>query len=293
MIYTDYSQPTPNRLPTLLTILGLSLLLIVAQKRHFFPQALHQALYSHIYSPVRSLIYQPLKALQSLSVQQQSEETLQQKVETLEWEKRELLAQLQLLTHYRAENRRLRLLMESIPEVTDTVLIAELRDTAIDGYTEQVTINKGKNQGVFINQAVIDPFGLVGQVVEVYPHEAKIMLISDARSRVPVYVERTQQRGLIAGGRDFGGLELNDLRLDSDIQVGDRLITSGLGGVFPRGYPVAVVTEVKRDQKFSFLKIKLQALAKLDSMLEVLLLASNQRQETMPIGPFVEANHAE
>ena len=75
------------------------------------------------------------------------------------------------------------------------------------------------------------------------------------------------------------------MRLDSDIQVGDRLISSGLGGVFPRGYPVAEVVAVERDQRASFLKIKLRALARLNSMLEVLLLAKTPEDVSLEVGP--------
>ena len=211
---------------------------------------------------------------------------LQQQQET-----QELRAQVQLLGHFQAENRRLRMLMDSLLNVTDPVLIAELSDTSIDGYRESVTINKGERDGVYVNQAVIDPYGLVGQVVEVFSRESRVMLITDTRSRVPVYVARTQQRTLVSGSNGYGSLEMPMLRADSDIQVGDRLVSSGLGGIFPRGYPVAEVTAIERDARAASMTVRLRPLAHLQSMLEVLLL--DQRhiayppQAVVPVGPPV------
>lgn len=264
---------------------ALACTLLFLQQQKWLPEALPQALHHYVYAPLREAVYAPLRTVQALYQQQQADDALQEQLALAQQQNRELRAQLQVLAHYRAENHRLRRLMESVPTVTEALLIAELRDTAMDGYSEHITINKGQNQGVRLNQAVIDPYGLVGQVVQLYPNEAQVMLISDARSRVPVYVERTQQRAIVAGHGGYGGLQLSDLRLDSDIQVGDRLISSGLGSVFPRGYPVAQVTAVQRDQRASFLNIQLQAVAQLNSMLEVLLLAPSTQQENIPIGP--------
>ena len=276
--------------PVLLVLVCAMVLLLVAQRTRWLALP-YGWLHDGVYAPVRTALHTPLQwsqhGWQVFSERQDEHALLLQQQQ----ENQELRAQVQLLGHFQAENRRLRMLMDSLLNVTDPVLIAELSDTAIDGYRESVTINKGERDGVYVNQAVIDPYGLVGQVVEVFAHESRVMLITDTRSRVPVYVARTQQRTLVFGSNGYGTLEMPALRADSDIQVGDRLVSSGLGGIFPRGYPVAEVTAIERDTRAASMTVRLRPLAHLQSMLEVLLL--DQRhiaytpQAVVPVGPPV------
>lgn len=259
---------------------------------------LYDALYEQVYFPLNRTIQAPLRWSKHKISRYFSDREALASARHLVLENRELHAQVQLMAHYQAENRRLHLLMDSVARVREPVLVAELDDTRTEGYREEVTINKGSVDGVYEQQPVIDPFGLVGQVLRVYPHQAVVMLISDGRSRVPVYVERTQQRALVSGSAQIGLLNITSLRLGSDIRIGDRLVSSGLGGVFPRGYPVAEIIAIDRDQRGSFLKIKLQAFAHLDSLLEVLLLDrgdapavpfDNPRIPVGPPRPFADA----
>lgn len=274
----------------------LAILLLLVSKQTTWLNRPYAWLYDGIYMPVRTVVQFPLrlsdKGLRALAARQD----ISARLLTLQQENQELQAQVQLLGHFQAENRRLRMLMDSVLNVTDPVLIAELNDTAIDGYREFITINKGTADGVYLNQAVIDPYGLVGQVIEVFAHEARVMLITDARSRIPVYVERTQQRALVKGSNDYGSLVMPTLRFDSDIQVGDKLVSSGLGGVYPRGYPVAEITAVAHDRRSSFMSVKLKPLAHLQSMLEVLLLDRRKSLPSaavrVPVGPPVSAMSA-
>lgn len=274
-----------ERLRPLLFMALLCILLLFSQKHQTIYGLLERGLYDNFFAPMRNMIYAPLRALERYSQESQQRGNLEEQLLELERANKGLQAQMLKMAHLRAENNRLKILMDSTAEKTEPVLIAEIRDTAIDGHSEVVTINRGLRQGVFMNQAVIDSFGLVGQVIKVFGEEAQVMLISDSRSRVPVYVARTQQRALVAGGGDYGNLLLTGLRLDSDIQLGDVLISSGMDGVFPRGYPVAKVVQVERDQRSSFLRVRLQPLAKLNSMLEVLLLANAPGVELPMAGP--------
>lgn len=240
-------------------------------------------IYQAVYQPLRDVLHWPLRTLdngvQHYRQQAHDDGQLQRVLE----ENRVLRAQTQLLAHLQAENRRLRMLMDSVLDVRLPVSVAELRDTAIDGYREVVTVGRGQKDDVYVHQAVIDPYGLVGQVVEVFPDEARVMLISDARSRVPVYVARTQQRAVVAGDARIGSLRLPEMPLDSDLQEGDVLISSGLGGVFPRGYPVARVKRVIRDPRLSFMQVQLESVAHLSSMLEVLLLDRPTSNDPLPV----------
>lgn len=251
-------------------LLCLGLMGLSARTTWLLP--LHDAFYERVYFPLHRAIQAPLRWGAEKTTRYFADREALAAAQRLVRENRELHAQVQLMAHYQAENRRLHMLMDSVALVREPVLIAALDDTRIEGYREEVTIDKGRVDGVYEQQPVIDPFGLVGQVIRVYPHQAVVMLISDGRSRVPVYVARTQQRALVAGSERIGLLGIPSLRLGSDIRIGDRLMSSGLGGVFPRGYPVARIIAIDRDQRGSFLKIRLQAFAHLDSLLEVLLL---------------------
>lgn len=283
----DSSQSASHWLPACVTTIVLSASLLLLNKYSSWLDTPVAGLHDYIYVPLQRLVQAPLTGAELQWQNWQNDEDLAREVQQLRSQNDELRAQIQLLGHFQAENRRLRMLMDSVGSVTVPVMIAEIYDSNIEGHRETIVINKGRVEGVYRHQAVIDPFGLVGQVTEVFEHQARVMLISDGRSRVPVYVERTQQRALLSGMAERGALTVENIRLDSDIQIGDRLVSSGLGGVFPRGYPVAEVANVSRDQRNSFLQIELKPLAHLSSMLEVLLLDQREivPEVVLPVGP--------
>ena len=275
----------------LLLLFAVVLLALDSQKNWLQP--LRQLVHEWLYQPARIAAQAPLTLVEHTGRRWNARSELADQAQLLAAENRQLRAQLQTLGHFQAENRRLRMLMDSLLTVTDPVLIAEIRDDAIDGFRESISINKGSRDGVFLHQAVIDPYGLVGQVVEVYANDSRVMLLTDARSRLPGYVARTQQRALVSGTARRGEMTLDSLRVGSDIAVGDVLISSGLGGVFPRGYPVATVTAVERSPESAFLQVSLQPAAHLSSMLEVLLLDKRDSGTPLPVGPLPAARQAE
>lgn len=266
----------------------LSVTLIGISLRTTWLQPVEEGIYRLIYQPVRDVTHFPLRMISTSMRHFQESGDLQAQLHNLQEENRILHAQTRTLGHLQAENRRLRMLMDSVLDVRVPVSVAELRDTSIDGYREIITISRGRHDGVYPNQVVIDPYGLVGQVVDVFDDESRVMLISDARSRVPVYIERTRQRTVVSGTATAGKLALPEMAMGSDIEKGDTLISSGLGHVFPRGYPVARVVSVNRDPRLSFLEIELEPVAQLSSMLEVLLLdqgTTPTSQVQLQVGP--------
>lgn len=267
--------------------LSISVLLLTVELKTAWVVNVKSALYSYVYMPLNTLAVWPMRFADKRWQLWQLRRDLLENVAQLEAENHVLRAQLLQYGHFQAENRRLRMLMDSLPTITAPVLIAELLNSNIDGYHEVITVNKGKQHQVYHQQAVIDPYGLVGQVTEVHQKQAHIMLISDTRSRVPAYVERTFQRVVVVGSPEAGGLEMPWQRYDSDIVVGDRLISSGLGGVFPRGYPVAEVVSIEGGQAASYVTVKLKPIAHLHSMLEVLLLNIRTPTPTM-VNPLLD-----
>ena len=170
-----------------------------------------------------------------------------------------------------AENVRLRALLNSSALLRDDVLVAELIGVSPDPMRHLLVLNKGEQDGVFVGQPLIDADGLLGQIVEVSSISSRAMLITDATHSIPVQVNRNGVRAIAEGTGVLGMLEVHHVAATTDIREGDLLVTSGLGGRFPVGYPVAVVSEVERDPGQPFARIVARPSAALDRSRHVLL----------------------
>jgi rod shape-determining protein MreC len=183
----------------------------------------------------------------------------------------QLQAQLQKMQSLEAENLRLRNLLDSSFKVGERVLIAELSAMELDPYSQKVVINKGSRSGVFNGQPVLDAHAVMGQVVSVSPVNATVLLITDASHALPVQVMRNGLRTIAVGTGEINRLSLPFLPRNADIREGDMLVTSGLGGKFPPGYPVAEVSEVILEEGQHFASVNATPLDLLDRSREVLL----------------------
>ena len=163
-----------------------------------------------------------------------------------------------------AENVRLRGLLNSTAMLRDDVLVAELIGVSPDPVRHQLVLNKGRNDGVFVGQPLIDADGLMGQIVEVSAGTSRALLITDATHSIPVQVNRNGVRAIAEGTGSLGELEVRHVSANTDIETGDLLVTSGLGGRFPGGYPVAVVTAIERDPGRMFARVVARPNAALD-----------------------------
>ncbi|MHA1568347.1 MAG: rod shape-determining protein MreC [Alphaproteobacteria bacterium] len=201
-----------------------------------------------------------------------SRETLQEQNADLRRENQALRVQLQKLTFIEAENRNLRELLQSSKRVGERVLIAELLSVDLDPYRKQVVINKGSQDDLlYPGQPLVDAYGVMGKLVHVNPFSSTAMLITDPNHALPVQVNRNGLRAIAVGSGSKGRLELLHLPNNADIQVGDLLVTSGLGCVFPAGYPAAKVVEVDINPSLPFARVLAEPLARLDRSREVLL----------------------
>ncbi|MDN5872026.1 MAG: rod shape-determining protein MreC [Nitrococcus sp.] len=186
-------------------------------------------------------------------------------------------ARLQKLDALEQENIRLRELLGSSQEVDEPVLIAELMRVDLDPYSHLVQISKGARDGVFRGQPVLDANGVIGQVDKVGPFSAVVRLITDPSHAIPVRVNRNGVRAVAVGTGHLHELKLINLPNNTDIRPGDLLITSGLGGRFPPGYPVARVASVTTDPGPAFARVEARPTAALDRLQEVLLVKRDQR----------------
>lgn len=185
----------------------------------------------------------------------------------------------QQMSSLQAENVRLRGLLNSSAILRDDVLVAELIGVSPDPVRHQLVLNKGEVDGVFVGQPLIDAQGLMGQVVEVGAVNSRALLITDATHSLPVQVNRNGVRAIAEGTGALGTLEIRHVSATTDIREGDLLVSSGLGGRFPVGYPVAVVSQVERDPGQAFARILAIPSAALDRSRHVLLVFTTDPEQ--------------
>lgn len=185
-------------------------------------------------------------------------------------------ARLQKLDSLMAENMRLRELLDSSFNIGERVLIAEVLAVDMEPFSRQIVINKGSRHGVFPGQPILDAEGIMGQVVHVTPITSTVIIITDPSHAVPIVVNRNGLRAIAVGSGTANLLDVPHIPNNADIQVGDLLVTSGLAGRFPAGYPVAKVIAIQHDPSISFAKITAQPTALLDRSREVLLVWQTQ-----------------
>lgn len=183
-----------------------------------------------------------------------------------------------------AENATLRESLGSTGQLKDEVLITELIGVNPDPDKHEIIVDKGTEDGVFKFQSVIDARGLIGQVIEAGPYTSRILLISDQRHSVPVQVTRSNLRLIAEGTGKINELKVLHVQDTADIQIGDLLVSSGLGGRFPQGYPVGQVTSMKHDPGQPFAEVKAKPSALLDRSRHVLLIFSKEKEKAPALG---------
>jgi rod shape-determining protein MreC len=190
-----------------------------------------------------------------------------------------------LLGQFKQENARLRELLGSPLRQDEQKMVTQVISTGTDPYSDQVVIDKGSENGVYEGQPVISDKGVVGQVVAVAKFTSRVLLICDASHALPIQVLRNDIRVIAAGSGCADDLQLEHLPSNTDIRVGDVLVTSGLGGRFPEGYPVAVVSSVKVDSQRAYTVIQARPTAGLQRLRYLLLLWGSDRNGDMPLPP--------
>ena len=193
-----------------------------------------------------------------------------------------LLAQARLnrLDALVAQNARLKDLLDAQNTLGLSVQLARLVDVDLDPFRPRVVLNVGANQGITVGQPVIDAHGVMGQIIEVLGNTSVTMLITDPTHAIPVMIERSGLRTIAYGTGAIDQLDLPNIPISADVQVGDRLVTSGLGGRFPAGFPVGEILSISTDASSMFAAAKARPAAALDRSGDVLLL----RDQPQPYG---------
>jgi len=187
-----------------------------------------------------------------------------------------------------AENARLRQLLNAAPKLGEKVLVAELLRVNLDPYVHRIALNKGTRDGVYTGQPLADADGLVGQIESTSINNAFAMLISDPGHAIPVVVNRTGLRSVAYGVGMTHRLELRDITSSANISVGDLLVSSGLGGRFPVGFPVGIVESIDEAPGSSFRQAVVRPTASLDRNQEVLLVWPDTQVENQALAEWTD-----
>ncbi|PIJ51081.1 rod shape-determining protein MreC [Erwinia sp. OLTSP20] len=236
-------------------------------------------------SPFYFLANGPRQLLDSISGSLTSRQQMEQENRALQ---RQLIlknSELQLLGQYKQENARLRELLGSPLRQDEHKMVTQVISTSTDPYSNQVVIDKGSVNGVYEGQPIISDKGAVGQVIAVAKFTSRVLLICDPSHALPVQVLRNDIRVIAAGNGCTEDLQLEHLPGNTDVRVGDVLVTSGLGGHFPEGYPVAVVSSVKVDTQRAYTVIQARPTAGLQRLRYLLLLWGANRDGSAPMSP--------
>ena len=254
-----------------LVMIALSIAIMLIDNRTEQFERLRNILQTAVY-PVMFISTIPREMIRGVTGSMETSSNLQNENESLRQENLLLHSRLEKLHSLEADNRRLKRLLGQSEQIAEHVLLAELVEVSLEPYTQQISLNKGSSDDVYVGQPVINGDGVIGQVVHTSQFQSTVTLLTDPGSAIPVMVMRNGLRGVLFGTGVRNKLAMPYLTADADIRVGDLLISSGMGGRFPTGYPVATVTEVIQQPSDEFLTIKTLPVTQLDHGREVLLI---------------------
>jgi len=261
--------PSPGLRFTLYAI--LSVVLMYYDRHALLVRHIRYAMQAVVY-PIQVAVGSPRVAWDELTKSLQTSGTLRAQNGQL----RVQLLALQLDTMRQAaleqENAQLRALRGSLPPLIKQWQLAQIIDVETDPLRQRIVIDKGAHNGVVVNQAVVDGHGILGQVDRVGPFSAEVILVTDPEGAVPVQVLRDGLRTIAVGGGNDAEIVLPYLAGNADIKSDDLLVTSGLGGVFPAGFPVAHVIGVRRDNSQLPAQVRARPVADIERDREVILL---------------------
>jgi rod shape-determining protein MreC len=236
--------------------------------------------FSLVLQPAREMMRAPTDIAAELGGFFVRHRLLQKERDALLTERARLLVSVNAAKELVRENAELRTLLQLQSRPGQQVVHAALLYQGHDWFAQRITLDQGGGAGLRRGLPVVDATGLVGQVSRVYPGSSDVTLVSSPGQLTPVLVERTGQRGLAAGSGN-GQMELRYMPAQTDIRVGDRLLTSGIDRLYPAGIPVARVSRVSRSQSSPYLRVECLPLAGLDRSRAVLVLIADP-QVTKP-----------
>jgi rod shape-determining protein MreC len=279
---TDASGRTTGLLFRCVLYSLLALALIIVDKRYDHLGKIRRLL-SVVAYPVQVAVASPFEGWNWFRDSVTTRDVLRADKAKLEAELRMAQFRLQRYEALEAETQRLRALRDNTASVTDRFLIGDVMSVDLDAFRERVLVDKGAGDGIYVGQAVLDSGGVFGQVARVGQLTSEVILVSDAAHAIPVQINRNGLRTIAVGTGETNRLKLPYLPTSADVMAGDLLVTSGLGGGFPPGYPVGTIAEVKRDPAQSLADVDVKPAAALDRSKELMFVwLKPQAAELLP-----------
>ncbi|CAM4112960.1 MULTISPECIES: rod shape-determining protein MreC [Pseudoalteromonas] len=257
----------------------LSIILIVGDRFTQGGTLIRTSLHTLV-SPLLYLASMPYEAFNSGAKSLQTREQLSEENSALRRKQLLQSEKLQQFEFLQKENQKLRALLGASAREKNTRLVAQILSVHSNPYSHQVVVNRGTIDGVTESQPVIDEMGLVGQLTQVGTTTSRVLLMTDITHATPVRILRNDVRTVVEGIGKINKLKLSHVPHSLDVRIGDVLVTSGLGGTFPEGYPVAVVTELNRDEGLPFAQVYAEPIAQLDRI-RLLLILGRTSQENL------------
>lgn len=293
---TATNRPLYNRGPaaglrfTVYAILAVTLMYF--DQRQQWSSQLRYLLQATVY-PLQVAVSSPVTAWRWMTSNTADRTSLRTENEQLRARQRELELRLMQLQGLQRENQELRSLHAALPPLVKKWQLAEVISVETSPLRQRLIVNKGKRDGVFENQAVVDAHGILGQTVRVGPWTAEIILITDPEHALPVQIVRNQLRSIAVGSGTPDEVLLPYLATNSDVRSGDVLLSSGLGGVFPAGFPVATVIGVNRESNQLLAQVHAAPLAQAERVREVMLIEFDPTHPAAPVPATAAAAPAE
>lgn len=251
--------------------------MLMDYRSYYFKQVSAHA--SSVAAPLQYAVNWPVQFVQTVGRNFETQHQVLEENAKLRANQLLVQAKLQKILALQNENNQLRALLQASPHVGGRYTLAELLAVDMDPSVQQMILNKGSSDRVYVGQPVLDAYGVMGQVVKVGLITSQVLLVTDTQSALPVQDTRNGVRA-VAAGMGNGLLQLVNVPDSTDIAVGDVMVTSGIVDRFPADYPVGVVREIKRDPEYRFASIILQPSAHINSGKMVLLVWPNQQQTT-------------
>lgn len=277
MVASRENNIRPGRIPALglrlLSLIVISILLMYFDQRDNHLDTARKAIGAAVY-PVRVIVDAPVRFWGWIRESTTSRNDLELELNRLKGELLQTNVRLQKLNALEAENARLKAMLDARSQVRDRTRVAEIMSVDANPFSHSLVIDVGTQDGASDGQALVDADGVVGQVIKAGLMTSQAMLISDTNHALPVEVNRNGLRTIVVGTGKIDQLQLPFVVNNADISVGDLLVTSGLGGAFPAGYPVAIVESVTRKPHEPYAQVTAKPSASLGQVREVLLIFS-------------------
>ncbi|AFI85617.1 rod shape-determining protein MreC [Methylophaga nitratireducenticrescens] len=259
----------------LLALVASLLLYFVDSRLDYFKPV--RATLSTVVYPIQKIASMPEDMANWFSDFFQGHRQLREKIMKLEAQNLTNSVRMQKMQALESENMRLRELLGSSFRLQERVQVSELLSVDLDPFYQHVIIDKGETFGVYEGQPVLDSLGVMGQVAEVSQFSSRVVLLTDPSHSIPVQIVRNGLRAVVTGRGLGENLQMEFLPHNADVRVGDLLVTSGLGGRFPVGYPVGKVSSVDFPQGKSFAEINVTPAARLSTSREIMLVLPGEK----------------